>query len=84
MVSKVESRAQEFSFSEEEFAAATTLTFLNECFLRDQLSRTMQDRAKVPVEPSNPLEHVLTLEFMRGQITILEHLLELHERSKDN
>jgi len=79
----VQSRAQAFEFTEEEIRVAYRFPYLTECGIRHLLSSVSVERSKIPVDPMNPLSHVLQLEYLRGQIEILEHLLDLHESIGD-
>lgn len=76
---QVPTRFTAYELTAEEGKLGATLTSLNVAAIQTMIANIASDKLMLVFDPSNPQAYVQDEAYKRGQLDILQHLLDLHE-----
>ncbi len=81
MVQKVDGSFVSYEFTPEEIVAAATFSDLNRMYLQSQLAGIAEQKLALVFDPANPLQYAQEEAFLKGQMTMLQFLLDHNPQS---
>lgn len=83
MVQMLETRLTRWNFDDNEEIIARIFPDLQYKHIQNELAIAVEQRARLPVNPSNVNEYLMETEYLRGRVEILEYLLATHQDATD-
>ena len=70
-----------YELSDEELRAGQALTFSNQAVIQNLIATIAEQKLQLVLDPQNITDFAMQEAFLRGQIDILQHLLDLSKIS---